>query len=48
MSAQLYRTAVEEVPSGDYSIPLGSAEVVREGRDITLVGWGAQVGNPTL
>jgi 2-oxoisovalerate dehydrogenase E1 component beta subunit len=39
----LYRAAVEEVPEGDYTIPLGKAEVVVEGSDITLVGWGAQV-----
>lgn len=39
----LYRASVEDVPEGDFSIPLGVAEVVREGKDITLVGWGAQV-----
>lgn len=39
----LYRTAVDTVPVGDYELPLGQAEVVREGKDITLVGWGTQV-----
>eukprot|EP00954_Amorphochlora_amoebiformis_P027233 1384246-Amorphochlora_amoeboformis.AAC.1 len=39
----LYRTSVEEVPLGDYRIPLDKAEVVREGMDVTLVGWGAQI-----
>jgi 2-oxoisovalerate dehydrogenase E1 component beta subunit len=39
----LYRAAVEEVPEGDFTIPLGKAEVVRPGKDVTLVGWGAQV-----
>jgi pyruvate/2-oxoglutarate/acetoin dehydrogenase E1 component len=29
---------------GDYHIPLGTAEVVREGSDVTIVAWGAQVG----
>ena len=38
----LYRAAVEDVPVGDYTIPLGTAEVVRPGSDITLVAWGAQ------
>lgn len=38
-----YRTSVEEVPVGEYTLPLGQAAVVREGADITLVGWGAQV-----
>jgi len=39
----LYRSAVEEVPLGDYEVPLGKARVVREGSDITLIGWGAQL-----
>ena len=39
----LYRSAVELVPTGDYEIPLGQAQVVREGSDVTVVGWGAQL-----
>ncbi|MEW5305382.1 MAG: hypothetical protein WDW38_011344 [Sanguina aurantia] len=39
----LYRTSVEEVPVGDFELELGVAHVVREGSDITLVGWGQQV-----
>jgi 2-oxoisovalerate dehydrogenase E1 component beta subunit len=39
----LYRTAVEEVPPGDYVLPLGKARVVRQGTDVTVVGWGQQV-----
>ncbi|XP_070047984.1 2-oxoisovalerate dehydrogenase subunit beta 2, mitochondrial-like isoform X2 [Nicotiana tomentosiformis] len=39
----LYRMAVEEVPEDDYMLPLSEAEVIREGSDITLVGWGAQL-----
>jgi len=31
------------VPEGDFLIPLGRADVKREGRDITLVGWGPAV-----
>jgi 2-oxoisovalerate dehydrogenase E1 component beta subunit len=38
----LYRAAVEDVPEGDFTIPLGTAEVVRKGTDVTLVAWGAQ------
>ncbi|MFQ3263632.1 MAG: 2-oxoisovalerate dehydrogenase E1 component beta subunit [Porticoccaceae bacterium] len=39
----IYRAEVGEVPDYDYEIPLGVAEVVTEGADITLVGWGAQM-----
>lgn len=38
-----YRTAVEDVPKGKYTIPLGKAKIKREGGDITLVGWGQQI-----
>ncbi|KAJ3021702.1 hypothetical protein HKX48_007988 [Thoreauomyces humboldtii] len=39
----LYRAAVEQVPEGDYTLPLGKAEILREGKDITVVGWGSQI-----
>jgi 2-oxoisovalerate dehydrogenase E1 component beta subunit len=39
----LYRAAVEEVPVGDYEVPLGQAKIVREGSDVTLVSWGGQM-----
>ncbi|CAH0384024.1 unnamed protein product [Bemisia tabaci] len=39
----LYRTAEEEVPVNDYTLPLGKADIVKAGSDITLVGWGTQV-----
>ncbi len=34
---------MEEVPDADYEIPLGKAEIIREGADVTVVGWGAQL-----
>lgn len=40
---RLYRAAVSEVPEEDYMLPLGKADMVQEGSDITLVGWGAQI-----
>ncbi|WP_241263149.1 alpha-ketoacid dehydrogenase subunit beta [Parahaliea mediterranea] len=40
---RLYRAAVGEVPDEEYTLPLGEAELVREGEDITLLGWGAQM-----
>jgi len=39
----LYRASVEEVPVGDYVVPIGKAKIVSTGSDITLVGWGGQV-----
>jgi pyruvate dehydrogenase E1 component beta subunit len=32
-----------DVPEGDYTVPLGTAEIRREGSDVTLVGIGATV-----
>ncbi|MCH1923835.1 alpha-ketoacid dehydrogenase subunit beta [Shewanella sp. C32] len=41
---RLYRASVNDVPEDDYTLPLGVAEVVQEGSDITVLAWGAQVG----
>ena len=32
-----------DVPAGDYRIPLGKANVLREGSDVTLISYGRQV-----
>ena len=32
-----------EVPDGDYTIPLGKANVVREGKDVTLIALGSML-----
>ncbi len=40
---RLYHASVGDVPEGDYQLELGKAEVVREGKDITLLAWGAQM-----
>jgi 2-oxoisovalerate dehydrogenase E1 component beta subunit len=39
----LYRRIKEEVPEDDYAVPLGQAAVRREGRDITVITYGAMV-----
>jgi pyruvate dehydrogenase E1 component beta subunit len=39
----LYRSPREEVPEGEYVVPLGKARVVREGDDVTLVAYGGMV-----
>jgi pyruvate dehydrogenase E1 component beta subunit len=38
---RVYRAARNEVPEGDYTIPLGQARIAREGRGMTVVAWGA-------
>ncbi len=39
----LYRAAVEDVPTGDYELELGKAEILRPGSDVTVVGWGGHL-----
>jgi len=40
---RIYRAIREEVPEGDNAIPLGKARLVQEGKDITVIVWGAMV-----
>lgn len=37
---KLYRLLKGEVPEGDYTVPIGKAEVKREGTDITVISYG--------
>ena len=39
----IYRASTGEVPDQDYELPLGVAQVVQQGTDISLLGWGAQM-----
>lgn len=39
---RIYRSIKEEVPLEEYTIPIGQASVERIGKEITLIGWGAQ------
>ncbi len=41
--ARVYRAIKMEVPDEPYTLPIGKARVVREGKDVTLIAWGAQV-----
>lgn len=41
----LYRAAVEEVPDGLYTIPLGEAEVIKPGSDLTIISYGKPLYN---
>ena len=40
---RIYRAIREEVPEGDYTIPLRKARIVQEGKDVTIIAWGAMV-----
>src|SRR3990170_3696845 len=40
---KLYRAFREEVPEGDYTVPLGAGKKLTEGDDITLISWGSMV-----
>lgn len=42
-STRLYRLIKEDVPEGEYTIPLGKARVVQEGRDVTIIAWGSML-----
>jgi 2-oxoisovalerate dehydrogenase E1 component beta subunit len=39
----LYRRIKEDLPAGEYTVPIGKAKVVREGRDLTIVTYGAML-----
>jgi pyruvate dehydrogenase E1 component beta subunit len=40
---KLYRSFRQDVPEEEYTIPLGKADIKREGKDITIVTYGAMV-----
>ena len=39
----LYRRIKEDLPAEEFTVPIGKAKVVREGRDLTIVTYGAMV-----
>lgn len=40
---RIYRAIREEVPEGDYAIPLGQAKLVQEGNNVTIIAYGAMM-----
>lgn len=40
---RIYRAAKGDVPEGDYTVPLESAAVAREGGDVTVIAYGAML-----
>jgi len=42
-STRLYRLIKEEVPEGEYTVPLEKARIVQEGKKLTLISWGSML-----
>lgn len=40
---RVYRAVRQEVPDAAYTVPIGTARVVREGSDVTLIAWGSML-----
>ncbi len=40
---RIYRAVRGEVSEEDYTVPIGKAHVAREGKDLTIVAWGAMM-----
>jgi pyruvate dehydrogenase E1 component beta subunit len=46
-SKALYRAFREEVPDAEETLPIGQPQVIKEGKDLTLISYGAMM-RPTL
>jgi len=42
-SKRLYQHPRMQVPTNDYQLELGNAEVIQSGTDLTIIGWGAHL-----
>jgi 2-oxoisovalerate dehydrogenase E1 component beta subunit len=40
---RIYRAAKGEVPAGDYTVDLEKAAIVRSGKHVTVIAWGAML-----
>ncbi|MBI4014627.1 MAG: alpha-ketoacid dehydrogenase subunit beta [Candidatus Aenigmarchaeota archaeon] len=40
---RVYRAIKEDVPEEEYTVPIGKANVIQEGSDVTLIAYGAMV-----
>jgi pyruvate dehydrogenase E1 component beta subunit len=41
--SRLYRAEKQDIPEEPYELPLRRARLVKEGRDLTLIAWGAMI-----
>lgn len=44
---RIYRAGRQEIPEDHYEVPIGKANVIKEGTDVTVVAWGAQLREVT-
>ncbi|WHY93833.1 alpha-ketoacid dehydrogenase subunit beta [Neobacillus cucumis] len=42
-SMRIYRSEREEVPEGKYIVEIGKGKKLKEGKDVTVIAWGAMV-----
>lgn len=40
---RVYRSIKEEVPEAEYTIPIGKANIIKPGKDLTIITYGGQV-----
>src|SRR3989344_170768 len=40
---RIYRAIKQDIPEKEYLIPIGKANIVQEGNDLTLIAWGASL-----
>lgn len=40
---RIYRAAKGDVPEGEYTVPIGKAQVVKPGKHVTVIAWGAML-----
>lgn len=40
---RIYRAVKGDVPAEAFTVPIGKAEIAREGSDVTLIGWGSML-----
>ncbi|MBS3101724.1 alpha-ketoacid dehydrogenase subunit beta, partial [Candidatus Woesearchaeota archaeon] len=38
---RIYRAIKQDIPEKEYIVPIGKANIVQEGNDLTLIAWGA-------
>lgn len=40
---RIYRSAIDEVPEEEYSIPFGKANIIKRGKDVVIISYGSMI-----